>query len=354
MRKQLKNLHRIIGIIGVIYMFVMAVTGTILVYKNEIISTMVPAVSGSVAILAPTQQAEILSALETRYSPEAIRTIRLPVEGMNAYRLYLTGKRTFLLDTETLQPVDDPLGIDAILQFIFDLHHYLALGDVGKQIVGVLGIAAVLSILSGVYLWWPWRKGFRLSTLRAKGGKAAALRSAHATMGIMVAPLLLLIAITGSAMIYSGPVRTGLAAVFGGERPVVDTVVTNSAKAALFELSNAYLEGAIVTGYNPDSKGSGRIGLRIKLPSEWLPNGRSSVLIEGDKAQVFDATAQGRGLKIADTIYPLHAGKVGGSLYKISVAFVGLGTVFLTLMAGLAYTRKRRTPKARKAIRFAE
>lgn len=354
MRKQLKNIHLVIGVVGVVYMLVMAVTGTVLVYKNDILSSMLPALSEPVPKLDPHQQAEALSVLETRYFPEQIRTVRLPVEGMNAYRLYLTEKRTFLLDAQTLQPVHDSLRIDAILQFIFDLHHYLALGDVGKQIVGILGISAVFSILSGVYLWWPWRRGFRLQALRAKGGKAAALRSAHATMGIMVAPLLLLVAITGSAMIYSGPVRAGLSVAFGGERPIIDAVIDHAPKVALFELSNAYLDGATVTGYNPDSNGQGRIGLRIKLPSEWLPNGRSSVVLEGGKAQVVDATMQDRGLKIADTIYPLHAGKVGGGFYKLLIALTGVGTVFLTVMAGLAYIRKRRSPRARKIIRFAE
>ena len=346
MRKKLKLLHRLIGAVGVLYMLVMAFSGTVLVYRAEILSAMLPSLAAPVVALEANEQGEILDTITAHYLPGQIRSIRFPVEGMNAYRVYLTGREALLLDTETLLPINDPLQMDRILLFLFDLHHYLALGDVGKQIVGILGIVAVLLVISGVYLWWPWKRGFRLSSLRVKGAGAAGYRGAHATMGILVAPLLLLISMTGSAMIYSGPVRAGLAAILGGDRPTTEVTVTDINSSVLLEISNRSLSGARVTAYRPEP-----LALRFKQPEEWLPNGRSSIVIENGRAQIFDATQAGLGLKVSGTIYPLHAGKVGGPIYQLVIAVAGVGTFFLALMAGKAYLRRRK-PVSRRRLRI--
>src|SRR3546814_11392760 len=48
--------------------------------------------------------------------------------------------------------------------WLFDLHHYLFLGETGKTLTGVLGLLLLAFAVSGLVLWWRTRKtfGFRL------------------------------------------------------------------------------------------------------------------------------------------------------------------------------------------------
>ncbi|TNE60913.1 MAG: PepSY domain-containing protein [Alphaproteobacteria bacterium] len=342
MRRGLRRIHQIIGVVGALYMLVMASTGTILAFEDNLLRLLLPGLDRPVVQLSPAEQGAKLGAIEAAYANQGLRSIQLPTDGMNAYRVYLVDKSQQLLDAETLVPIHDPMAADASLQFLFDIHHYLALGDTGKQIIGLLGLAAIFSVLSGLYLWWPWRRGFRLSLLKARGGSSAAHRGAHATMGILLAPLLLVTVVTGTVLIYSGPVRAGLAALFGGAQPTQQAEAGAGGPERLFELAAERLPGAEASIYSP-----ARMSMRLRMQDEWLPKGRSTVTVGPDGAVVYDATKGGMGHRISDAVYPVHAGKVGGALWLAIVVLTGFGTIYLSAMGFLAFWRRARPRRPR-------
>jgi uncharacterized iron-regulated membrane protein len=85
--------------------------------------------------------------------------------------------------------------------WIFDLHHHLFSGDVGETIIGVAGLAAILFVVTGAILWWRTRRTFKFR-LWPKRLSRPAIVMQHRDLGIVVAPLLLLSAVTGTMMIF--------------------------------------------------------------------------------------------------------------------------------------------------------
>jgi uncharacterized iron-regulated membrane protein len=89
--------------------------------------------------------------------------------------------------------------------FLSKVHFYLLAGEVGLtdevglKIVSAVGLALLVVLLTGVYLWWPgmrrWVVGFRV---RWRGDRYARNHDYHKVVGIIAVPILALIALTGA------------------------------------------------------------------------------------------------------------------------------------------------------------
>lgn len=99
----------------------------------------------------------------------------------------------------------------------------------------------------------------------------------------------------------------------------------------------------------------GLISLRMRRAAEWLPNGRTQVWLDpadGRILQTRDALALPLGLRIANAQSPIHAAKVGGLAYRLSVTVAGAALTLLgsltvfTFWSGPSGLPKRRRKKA--------
>src|SRR3546814_17364019 len=91
------------------------------------------------------------------------------------------------------------------MDWLFELHHYLLAGETGKLISGAFGLAIAGLVLIGLYLWWPWRRGWRLSNARAKRPTHASPLAAPTTLGIPMAPALFLAALFAGTIVFTTP-----------------------------------------------------------------------------------------------------------------------------------------------------
>ncbi|WP_262691688.1 PepSY-associated TM helix domain-containing protein [Kordiimonas aestuarii] len=346
MRRSLKKIHQFIGVFVAIYILVMAATGTLLVYKDAVLRLAIPEVAGTVTTLSSAQQANTLKQIEVLYTDIGVRSVKLPRPGMNAYKVYLKDKSEILLNAATTKPVHDPIHVAATFTLLFDIHHRLAMGEFGEEVVGILGLIACFSVISGMYLWWPWRKGFRLRNIVPASSRATSYRGAHVTLGAVIAPLLLLTTATGSAMIYSGQVRAALTSVFGGSKPTVSIAPdwTFDDREALFDGKVKAFPDGMATIYIPPREEGGDYTIRLKMPREWHPNGRSTISADRQLTGLtaYNASEAALGHNIADAIYPLHSGKTDSALWQLLIALSGLGAVALAYMGFAAYLKRAR------------
>lgn len=86
MRRTLKRLHQLAGLLIAVYMLVMAGTGAALTYKDQILARFIPEVRGEVVALSPEAQAAKLAEIEGQYAIIGVRSVKLPRPGMNATR----------------------------------------------------------------------------------------------------------------------------------------------------------------------------------------------------------------------------------------------------------------------------
>lgn len=247
--------------------------------------------------------------------------------------------------------------------WLFDFHHHLFTGDVGEWVSGIAGLAALFFVISGSILWWRTRKTFRLR-LWPKRMSRPAIVTQHRDLGIVIAPLLFLSALTGAMLLFR-PVAMLVVAPFGNVAETVQALeppkYASGPLAArpdwqgmLGEARRRFPDAQFRILSVPRKPGD-PIMLRMRQPAEWLPNGRTTLWFDAGTGAVLgarDALALPQGAKVFNMAYPLHAGKVGGLVWRIVMTVSGLGMTLLGSLAVWTFWFRRPKQKPRATARI--
>lgn len=240
--------------------------------------------------------------------------------------------------------------------WLFDLHHHLFAGETGEIISGIAGLSALIFVLTGAILWWRTRRTFRLRLLPARMSRPAILMH-HRDLGIVVAPLLFLTALTGTMMIFR-PVATIVLSPFsspgaiardfapptytGGElAPSLDW-------AAIVMKAHQTYPAAQLRIIGLPNKAGDPITIRMKQGAEWLPNGRTLLWFDAGSGNLItnrSALEMATGTQIFNMAYPVHAAKVGGLLYRLVMTFCGIAMTLLGSFTVWSFWFKRTRTK---------
>ena len=137
-----------------------------------------------------------------------------PGHGVRARRMDAGPFQRVYLDPPTGRVLDTATGRD-FLGRLHAFHESLMLRDYnGREIVGVVGIAMLISSLSGIYLWWP-AGGLRRKAFGFRRGFALH-RNLHYTFGIWGAVVLAMLSFTGIFLGFSDAGRAVVAAFTHG------------------------------------------------------------------------------------------------------------------------------------------
>jgi uncharacterized iron-regulated membrane protein len=319
-------------------MAVLALSGTILVYKDVWIAlphASDPMLRSTAEIAALTER--LMADPKTRpqtitYANKNFGLVALARGGERGAYVDQTGAEVARWDSQWRRPE----------LWLFDLHDRLFAGETGKNIGGAVAAAGVLFVVSGLVLWWPLRRSFQLRALPRNLGRPAILRH-HRDLGVLLAPLLLLFLVTGATLVY----RPLSALYLGPSAPEVVTRSLEVPKAPKAELADRLDWAGIITTARtrfPDAdvrslslpRGeSGLITLRMRKPQEWLPNGRTTLWFAANTGALVaarDGTTLPAQSQAYNTLYPLHAARVGGLGFRLVTTVAGLA---LTLLGSL-------------------
>lgn len=224
--------------------------------------------------------------------------------------------------------------------WLFDLHHHLFAGETGEIVAGIAGLAAAVFAITGVILWWRTRRTFRFR-LWPRRMTGPAIRMHHRDLGIVVAPLLILVSITGTMMIFrpvAGLVLAPLGPASAIEADLRPPVLRGGVLAArpdwptIVATALRVYPGAELRIVALPKKAGDPITIRMRQNAEWLPNGRSMLWFDAATGQLLarrDALAMQPSTRAFNMAYPLHAGKVGGIVYRIVLTAVGIALFLL-------------------------
>ncbi len=236
--------------------------------------------------------------------------------------------------------------------FLFDLHHHLLVGDAGETISGIAGLAGLGFIITGLILWWPTRKTFRLRLWPARMTRSAIIRQ-HRDLGVILAPLLFLTMLTG-VMLTLKPVAEFLLSPFSSaaemdaafEPPKVAAGNADNADwPYIMRAAQVRFPDAIIRIIGLPQKTGDPVSIRMKQPAEWHNNGRTILWFDGATGNLIgakDALAMPRGVQLFNLSYPLHAAKVGGTVYKVAQTVAGLGLALLGSLAVWSFWFRRK------------
>ena len=99
------------------------------------------------------------------------------------------------VDPITAQVLGQRVRDSGLMATIYRLHSTILAGDTGKGLLGGLALLSLVSICSGLVLWWPLiRKGIRIGIgIRSR----MVVYDLHKSLGGLFSPILLLVVVTG-------------------------------------------------------------------------------------------------------------------------------------------------------------
>lgn len=237
--------------------------------------------------------------------------------------------------------------------FLFDLHHHLLMGETGELIGGWLGIAAVLFAVTGLILWWPTRRTFRLKAVPARLTRPSIVRH-HRDIGAVLALPILLAGLTGAMMVLK-PLGTAVLAPLSPKAevaawqakpppPPAGSSASPAWPAILAAAHARYPDGAVRIIVWPEAPGEA-VTVRMRRPQEWHPNGRTTLTFapDGTLLAARDAPAAPLAVRARNALYPLHSARMTDSPLalplRIVMTLAGLGLALLGSLAVVTFWR---------------
>ena len=369
------RIHRTIGLFLGAVIVLVGLSGSILSYRQDIDEFLNSAMMKVEVPANPVYRPlnEILSAAKAVIPPGAlVERLRLPRHpGAAAAVTYATDGDD--LDTYFWEVFVDPYtatvkgqrvylhGDDQLSQpfirILVAFHWTLLLGFTNAWILGGIGIAVFLSVLIGLYLWWPangnWRQGFKIKWGASRERVAFDI---HRTVGAYYAAIFLVMIATGVGMIFKPATRSAVMLfsqlrpdpVFGKSTPIPGKASIDIEEAA-----------AAANSVFPDGK----------LHWILLPSGPDAVYVVGKRdfgepnktitfrnvgvdqysgaiRHVQDRNAYTAGEKFMEWQFPLHSGEAFGEAGRPFILLIGLGPLILYVSGFLRWRQKARARKA--------
>ncbi|MBZ5677304.1 MAG: PepSY domain-containing protein [Acidobacteriia bacterium] len=203
LRKATFQIHLWSGIGIGLYVLLVSLTGSILVYRNELyrVATRDPVI---VAESGPRLTDEQLKGAATRaypgYTVLSVGQVRNPDQAVDIALRSHAGLKNRLFNPYTGADLGDsvPLGIRLVSKLL-ELHDDLLGGRTGRKINGIGAVLLVVVSLTGIVVWWPgiqtWRRGL---TLHRNVGWQRFNWDLHKMMGFWTFGVILLFAISGA------------------------------------------------------------------------------------------------------------------------------------------------------------
>ena len=290
-----------------------------------------------------------------------------PAQGRVPTQSPFAGSLQILIDPVSLQVLQTQQAMTGWVRFFHDLHgHIFIPGGVGREIVGWLGVAMLVLGCSGLYLWWPkpgqWKAAFQVRR-KAKGLRLN--RELHGAVGIWSLVIFMLVNFTGVYLAFPQQISAAVNTVWPGRdmraamfqarvEPMRGTAPMDVDEAV--ELARARVPGTrflnAFLSVRPDQ------ALRVGLIRPGHEEGAPIITVIVDPyrksvVDVFDPQAMSTGEKIIAWQRALHYGIGLGGVYKFLVFVSGVIIPIFAVTGFLMWWIKRRNRRAGERTRQA-
>lgn len=213
MRRFILSLHLCVGLIAGLFFLVLGLTGSIMAFEPELdrlvhahLSYVKP--SGSVLSLS-----EIGEAVSKRFNGEPI-VAYLPSESPDLSSEVILPSGIVCVNQYTGEVLGARRRGQTIFGLARDLHVRLASGDVGRSIMKWSSVALLLSLVTGLYLWWPMKR------IGIRGGWRSGRFwfDLHNSVGIVSLVPLLVLGVTGTILGFEDQAAAALGRMIGTHR----------------------------------------------------------------------------------------------------------------------------------------
>jgi len=347
-RRLLFNLHLYTALTAGVFVVILGVTGSIMAFETEIDRLL------HWKLWHVTPQGRALSISETGAAVSRL----FPGERAYGYFVSAAPGLSYQVGLErglvyVNQYTGEVLGVQKggmdFLGYVHQLHLRLLIrneADTGKKIVSWAGVAMLFLLVSGLYLWWPYK---RVSIERRESSKRFWF-DVHAAVGIFSFAFLLLLTVTGLAIGFEGATTPLLYKVTGSQpSPPPHTEVTAPSGALpitpdrAFDVARAALPGAAPFFINVPEPHEPYF-VRMRYPEDLTPGGRSQVMVDpytGKAIWAQGSRTAPAGARMVIANRAIHTGDIFGIPSKAVASLASLMAVAQVLSGAMMWWRGR-------------
>ncbi len=351
LRRALFHVHLWAGVLLSLYVVLIALTGSLLVFRAELTRAELPKTLNHYDPARTAAIDAVVQRFHAEYPEAQLTNLNLPSPMFPAYLLAATDARL-----QAFSVVADPRTATLTLQakgwidWVYDLHVYLLLPHAyGMQVNGAGAMILLVLCISGLVIWWrgakTWTRGLGISV---RHNWRRINFDAHSAIGFWTFALVFWWAFSG---VYFGWYRevTAAVSVVSPLRGMISPKAGRSGapgqahvslETMLGAIRNASLRGSLYSFSDPDLQGSTLYALvDQRAPGDF--SHRDIITFSTSDARVLTVWHYGQNETAGDWViwamHPMHFGTLWGLGVKILWALAGVTLALLSITGVLMY-----------------
>lgn len=370
------KIHLYLALIAGFFFALMGLTGSISVYREELDSLLNP----QLVIEQPSGKRQsldkIMAAVQAAHPNRyGSWTLEMPRSAHGMITVWYDKPReTFFelyaplvvsVNPYTAEVVANRFWGQTATTWLLDLHTQLRLDRFGWNTVGILGLLLMVSIGTGVYLWWPGLRGIGDALrIRHNAGMIRLAFDLHCLVGLLSASILLLLAFTGFQLSYPAVLETlvGSSGMEHGEtgRNIISTASPNNHPVGLesaefvargpfprAELRRVTTPAGDSGIYRINLRQGSEINKRHPYTTVWVDRW------SGQIKEVRDPSGFTQGEIFTTWIWPMHTGEAFGGTGRLLWFLAGMA-LFVLYVSGLLHWLHRCGKIKDREVNFSE
>ena len=215
--------HLYLGIFAGVVLTIVGLTGSILVFQDEIDRALNP----DLFTVAEQQKRipieEIAPIIKNKYPDKKIEYI-METDEKNPYSTYRffgsEDKSEFFVNPFTAEISGKRIASSAFIRIVTTIHRTLLIPQAGRYIVGLAALSLLILTISGIRLWLPKKLKYLKKSLSIdfKAGPKRQNYDWHNVLGVFSAPIVITLALTGLVITFS-TVFIALLFLLNGQSP---------------------------------------------------------------------------------------------------------------------------------------
>lgn len=357
MKKILGWLHLWLGIVSGIVVLIVALTGSLLVFEEELEHTFH---SSFFYVAAPANVNrlpldQLVTTVQEKYSGYKTANMKIETAGNRSIIFLLQKSKTNQLyvavNPYTGHIIETMPASRRFFTIVLQLHRYLCMGAVGKAITGISCAIFVFLTLSGLILWWPKRNN-RKQRFRVKWNASYKRLNwdLHAVFGFYIHLVLLAISLTGLVWSYqwvNGLLFYTFNGSFRAEKVTPPPSIAQQGSGyfeKIYRTTNETLvyDGPVTITYGNDSLAITAFKNNIAASTA---NTYDFLYFEAGTGNLLKTRLhkdESAGMKARRLVYPIHTGSIFGWLTRIIALISALVAASLPVTGLLIYLGRKK------------
>lgn len=273
---------------------------------------------------------------------------------VDPYRAQVTGVRSYTADDWVPS---------YLIDFIFKLHFSLLMGLNGMTLVAIVALLLLISLITGLIIWWPkseqWRKAL---TIKFGAGSVRLNFDLHKTSSLYFCPVMAAVLLSGVYMNLNDPF------VWVTQQFSPDTREppyklqshpnTSSENKQLIDIETVWQnvlqqfpQGELNAIYFPENESGVFVVTQKNVPNVSRFWSERQIAVNQYSGEIIEVrapdTRQSAGETFLDWQWPLHSGKAFDWLGRILVCLAGLACPVIYVTGVIRWLQKRRGKQVR-------